>query len=75
MVWKLALGAFLLGAVCIVGCKGAEKAAPGPAQAPVVEEQPGGAQAGAPPPAGLNPNYHGSAAADDKRTGSALKGK
>jgi len=25
--------------------------------------------------ANLNPNYHGSAAADDLRTGSALKGK
>jgi len=76
MFRKLALGACLIGAVCVVGCKGEEKA-PAPATPAVAQDTSSndGAQAGAPPPAGLNPSYHSNPAADDARTGSALKGK
>jgi len=72
---KLASFAALVGAICIVGCKG--DAAP-PAAAttstttPVVSK--GGAQSGG-ANTGLNPNYKGSAASDDSRVGSAMKGK
>jgi len=71
---KLASVAFVIAAICVVGCKGEEKAAP-PVAADVTQAGKDGNNASGPPPAGLNPNYHSNAAADDARTGSALKGK
>jgi len=72
---KLALLAALLTSVCLVGCNG------GDTQASVTPPPPGksvannGKNPTGAPVAGLNPNYHGSAASDDAKTGSALKGK
>jgi hypothetical protein len=71
---KWATFASLVGAICVVGCKGdaAPPVAATNTNTPVVSK--GGAQSGG-ANAGLNPNYKGSAATDDSRVGSAMKGK
>jgi len=71
---KFALITLLFAALCAVGCKGEEKVET-PKTADISTDGKDGNKASGPPPVGLNPNYHSNPAADDARTGSALKGK
>jgi len=72
---KLSLLAAVLVVCCVVGCKGDE---PAPTPAPDTTKKGEGKGGNSVSPAatpGLNPSYHGSAADDDKKVGSALNGK
>jgi len=76
MLGKLSLMAAALVVCCaVVGCKG-EDPAPAPTNEPAKSGPgKGGNSVSTAQTPGLNPNYHGSAADDDKKVGSALNGK
>jgi len=63
-----------LAAICVAGCSGGDASAP-VAKAATPSGTAKAGQSGSAPLAGLNPSYHGSAAADDAKVGSAMKSK
>jgi len=71
---KLVILLGITSSVFLGGCSsGADATTSGPTTKAKVSIK-GGKEVGASPTPGLNPNYHGSAATDDAKVGTAVKG-